>query len=206
MEKMKVSHILYKVGDLDEAVKEYRADGFVVEYGKLKNPHNAIVYFSEGPFIEIFKQSGMPKFAKSILRLFGKKDFIARLDLWDNAPEGLIGVCLENYKKDLNDEIGILKKDNQKYFKIKASRTDTKNRKLKFTCIFPNEIKIPFFMTYYNVAPKPKNFIHPNGIKGIKSISFGTSEKLLPIINELCDDKTLKLYIGEGVKDLEYER
>lgn len=69
---MKVSHILYKVKDLDEAVRKYRADGFVVEYGKLKNPHNALVYFSEGPFLEIFKQSGMPKFAKSILRLLGK--------------------------------------------------------------------------------------------------------------------------------------
>jgi hypothetical protein len=35
MEKMKVSHILYKIGDLDEAVKKYRDYGFVVEYGKL---------------------------------------------------------------------------------------------------------------------------------------------------------------------------
>lgn len=35
---MKVSHILYKVKDLDEAVRKYRADGFVVEYGKPKNP------------------------------------------------------------------------------------------------------------------------------------------------------------------------
>ena len=202
---MKVSHILYKVGDLDEAVKKYRNDGFVVEYGKLKNPHNAIVYFSDGPFLEIFKRSGMPKIAKSILRFFGKKDFINRLDLWDNAPEGLIGVCLENYKKDLDEEIKILKNNNQKYFPIKASRTDTKGRKLNFFCIFPDKIKIPFFMTYYNIDPKPKNFIHPNGVKGIKSISFGTSKELIPIINNLCDDKILKLFIGEGVRDLEYE-
>ena len=69
---MKVSHILYKVKDLDEAVRKYRADGFVVEYGKPKNPHNALVYFSEGLFLEVFKQSSMPKFAKSILRLLGK--------------------------------------------------------------------------------------------------------------------------------------
>ena len=61
-------------------------------------------------------------------------------------------------------------------------------------------------MTYYNIDPKPKNFIHPNGIKGIKSISFGTSEKLLPIIKDICDDNILKLFIGDGVKDLEYER
>lgn len=67
-------------------------------------------------FLEIFKQSGMPKFTKGILRLFGKKDFVDQLDLWDNAPEGLVGVCLENYKKDLSEEKEILKKHNQKIF------------------------------------------------------------------------------------------
>ncbi len=113
---MKVSHILYKVNDIDEAVKKYIADGFVVEYGKAKNPNNALIYFSEGPYLELFKRSGMPKLVRIVLKLFGKSKFIERLDLWDNTEEGLIGVCLENYKKDLNEE--------QKYFeKLKISLT-----------------------------------------------------------------------------------
>lgn len=45
---MKVSHILYKVNDLDEAVRDWSKEGFTVEYGKTKNPYNAIIYFSEG--------------------------------------------------------------------------------------------------------------------------------------------------------------
>jgi len=201
---MKVSHILYKVNDLDAAVKKYTDEGFVVEYGKAKNPHNALIYFSEGPFLEIFKRSGMQKIAKSILKLFGKRKFAEGLDSWDNAEEGLIAVCLENYKKDLSEEKKILEKYKQKYFTIKASRTDTKGRKLKFTCVFPDEQKIPFFMTYFDIDPKPKNFIHPNGIRGIKSISYGTTEKLIPLINELCDDPVLKIYIGDGVKEMVY--
>ncbi len=203
---MKVSHILYKVSDLDKAVKKYENDGFVVEYGKPKKPYNALIYFSEGPFLELFQTSGMPNFAKALLRVFVNKNFITRLDTWEKADERLIAVCLENYKSDLDGEKHILKTYNQKCFQIRARRKDTKGRLLKFTCVFPDELKIPFFMTYFNVDPKPKNFVHPNGIKGISSISFGTTKTLIPLIDELCDDPILKLYIGDGVKDMIYEK
>lgn len=201
---MKVSHILYKVDDLDEAVKSFTNEGFVVEYGKIKRPHNALIYFSEGPFLEIFKCSGMPRFFKFIFKMFGKKKFIEGLDRWDYAEEGLIAVCLENYKNNLAEEKTILDKYEQPYFSLKARRTDTKGRKLKYSCVFPDDQNLPFFMTYFSVDPKPKSFVHPNGVKGITSISFETKNKLIPLINELCDDSILKLYTGDGVKKLVY--
>jgi hypothetical protein len=61
-------------------------------------------------------------------------------------------------------------------------------------------------MTYFNIDPKPKNFVHPNGVKNIKSISFGTSEKFIPLIYELCDNEILKLFVGDGVQNMEYEK
>ncbi|GAA3627295.1 hypothetical protein [Flavivirga jejuensis] len=83
---------------------------------------------------------------------------------------------------------------------------DTQNRLLKHKVLFPNEQHIPFLMTFFNKNPKPsKGFAYPNGIKGIKSISFGTQEKFIPLIKELCNDPALKLYLGNDVKDLEYE-
>lgn len=203
---MKVGHVLYKVNDLQKAVKEYSEKGFVVEYGKSKNPYNAVVYFSEGPYLELFHNSNMPKIIKVLLRIFGKSKMVERMNTWENAKEGLIAVCLENYKSDLEEEKRILKKYKQKFFSLKNKRLDTKNRCLKYRVLFPNEMKIPFLMTYFDIDPKPKNFIHPNGIKKITSISFGTEEKLVPIIRELCDDETLKLFIGNGVKDLKYEK
>lgn len=30
------------------------------------------------------------------------------------------------------------------------------------------KMQLPFRMTYFNIDPKPVNFIHPNGIKRIK--------------------------------------
>jgi hypothetical protein len=61
-------------------------------------------------------------------------------------------------------------------------------------------------MTYFNIDPKPKKNNHPNGIKKIKSISYGTNAGFIPIVNELCDDNILNLFIGDGVSNIEYEK
>ena len=65
-QKMKLGHILYKVDDLDRAVQEYIEKGFTVEYGRKNNPYNAVIYFAEGPYLELFYNSGMPSFVKKI--------------------------------------------------------------------------------------------------------------------------------------------
>ena len=202
---MKVSHILYKVNNLDISVKEWRDKGYIVEYGREKNPYNALIYFSEGPYLELFNNSSMPKFIKLILCIFGKSAMVKRMNLWENSKEGLIAVSLENYSISLNKELKILESLNIKYFKTSSKRKDTKGRLLKYIVAFPDEMKIPFLMTYFNIDPKPKNFCHPNEVVGIKSISFGTDKKFFKIINELCDDPILKLYKGDGVKNIVYK-
>lgn len=202
---MKVSHIIFKVSDLHQAVKEFQSQGFEVELGSRKKPYNAIIYFSEGPYLELLASSGMPKVLKSLLRFFGKDKFADRLDYWDTHEGGPCAVALENYKDDLNEEKAVLERNQQGYFLMRSRRNDTKGRKLRFTCLFPDEMQIPFFMTYFNIDPKPKNFTHPNNVKRIRNISFGTQEQFIPIIKELCDDDTITLFVGDGVMDLEFE-
>lgn len=203
---MKVGHILYKVNDLKQGVEHFRQKGFTVEYGTQKKPYNALIYFSEGPYLELVGNIKLPKFVNFALKVLGKRKVVERINRWHYSEEGLIAVCLENYKTDLKQEKKILKKYNQNFFERNSKRLDTKNRLLQFKVLFPNELNIPFLMTYFNIDPKPKNYIHPNGAKKIKQISFGTTQAFMPLIKELCDDETLHLFLGEGVKDLEYEK
>jgi hypothetical protein len=70
----------------------------------------------------------------------------------------------------------------------------------------PDDMEIPFFGTKFNINVRPpKDYVHPNGVKRIKSVAFGTKEEFVPVIRQLCDDEGLKLFIGEGVKDLVFE-
>ena len=165
-----------------------------------------MIYFAEGPYLELFHKSGMPSFAKKILAFMGKKAFVHRLDTWDNSEEGLIAVALENDRSDVDIEQQILDEANLKYFKGRSGRTDTKDRKLKFVGIMPDDMEIPFFGAKFNLNVRPaKGYVHPNGAKKIKSVAFGTKEGFVPVIRQLCDDEGLNLFIGEGVKDLVFE-
>lgn len=203
---MKLGHVIHKVNNLEEAVQAYTEKGFTVEYGKAKNPYNALIYFAEGPYFELLESTGMPKFAKGLFRFFGKRAFIDRLDAWDQAEEGLIGLALENDRLDIDQEQKILDAARLTYLKGRSGRKDPKGRKIRFQGIFPDDMQIPVLSSTFNVNVRPPDgFVHANGAKRIKSVAFGTREELIPVIHKLCDDEGLKLFVGQGVKDLEFE-
>ena len=65
---MKVSHVLFKTNDLKKTIKEFEKSGFKVEYGSKKKPHNALIYFSEGPYIEILEKAPITSLIKSLMK------------------------------------------------------------------------------------------------------------------------------------------
>ncbi|MEM8924147.1 MAG: VOC family protein [Actinomycetota bacterium] len=201
---LKISHVLYRVPDLDAAVVEYRDRGFDIDYGRAKNPINALAYFADGSYLELLGGTGMPPLAKRALKLFGKKAFIARLDAWDNAEEGLIGLALEAELGKLDEPKELLKEAGQGWFQFRSRRTEPSGRVLRFAGVMPDDLRIPFFGTC-DTDLRREGFVHPNGVIGFKTVSFGTTEALLPLVERLCADDRLKLFIGDGVKDMEFE-
>ena len=201
---MKLSHILYKVNDLNNGVNYFKNKGFNVEFGSRYQPHNALIYFSEGPYIEIIQNAPISRFLKFILILIGKRKLVNRFNSWDTSKDGFFEICLENKKNNLKSEIEILKKNNQKFFVTSSKRHDPFGRLLKWRLLFPMENKIPFMMTYFNIDPKPKNYIHPNGVSRIERVIYGTEKKFIPILKKLCNDKVLIIEPGLGVKSISY--
>ena len=202
---MKVSHVLFKTNDLKKTFKEFEKSGFKVEYGSKKKPHNALIYFSEGPYIEILEKAPVSSFMKLILRFIGKGYLAERFTSWENAEEGFFEICLENNASNFRAEKQLLNKFGEKYFITQSKRIDPMNRVLKWKLLFPRQIKIPFLMTPFNINPKPKNFAHPNKINRIKKISYYTEANIIPIINELCNDDILQLSTGKGECKVTYE-
>lgn len=113
-----------------------------------------------------------------------------------------------NIQDDFEVEKKILKKHGQKnYFITNSERLDPFGRLLKWKLLFPHELKLPFLMTYFNQDPKPASgFVHPNGIKSIKQVSYCVQADFIPLINDLCDDDRLNIFEGCGVKDIIYEK
>ena len=202
---MKVSHVLYKTNNLEASFKEFEKLGYKVVYGSRKKPHNALIYFSEGPYIELLEKAPISSFLKAILRLLGKGKVVDRFNSWENSTQGFFEICLETNTTNFKKEEKILAKFGEDYFITNSKRIDVSNRVLKWKLLFPNQIKIPFLMTQFNINPKPKNFVHPNKIKRIKQISYSTEASIIPVINELCNDDILQLFIGKRDCKVTYE-
>ena len=202
---MKVSHVLFKTNDLKKTIKEFEKSGFKVEYGSKKKPHNALIYFSEGPYIEILEKAPITSLIKLILRFISKGYLVERFNSWEQAQEGFFEICLENNASNFRVEKQLLNKFGEKYFVTQSKRTDPLNRVLKWKLLFPRQIKIPFLMTPFNMNPKSRNFIHPNKIKRIQQVSYVTEPNIIGIINELCNDDILQLSTGKGECKVTYE-
>ena len=84
---MKVGHVLFKTNNLKASFKAFEKLGFNVEYGSKSKPHNALIYFSEGPYIELLEKAPISPFIKLILRLMGKRLLVERFNSWENAEE-----------------------------------------------------------------------------------------------------------------------
>lgn len=204
---MKVSHVLYKVNNLENSFSNFKKKGFNIEYGSKRNPHNAIIYFSEGPYIELLEKAPISSFAKTLLKIIGKRKVVDRFHIWENANEGFFEICLENHTTNFIEEEAIFKRFGLDYFITKSKRLDPLERLLKWKLLFPNNLQIPFLMTPFNINPKPKNYIHPNGIIRIKHILYTINSEFIPILNRLCNDSILSVSIGKGgVKEVFYEK
>lgn len=180
--------------------------GFKVEYGSKEHPHNALIYFSEGPYIELLVDAPVSPFKLFLLRLIGKGKIADRFVDWGKGGEGFFEICLENYAEDFREEEKIMQSFNQSYFITKSSRLDPKNRLLRWKMLFPMEKRLPFLMTYFNVDPKPKDFVHPNGFKKIKEVSYPVGQKeWMPLLQALCNPSDLKLVEADKEIEIVYE-
>jgi len=202
---MKVGHVLFKTNNLKASFKAFEKLGFNVEYGSKSKPHNALIYFSEGPYIELLEKAPISPFIKLILRLMGRGLLVERFNSWENAKEGFFEICLENETTNFEKEIRILNKFKEDFFITRSKRTDPSHRVLTWKLLFPNQIKIPFLMTKFSKNPKPSNFVHHNKIKRIKQISYSTEANIIPIIHELCTDDTLQLVAGKKGCTVSYQ-
>ena len=203
---MKVSHILYKTNHLEEAINKFKDLGYKVEYGSATNPHNALIYFSEGPYIEMLEKAPISNMTKNLLSCLGKQQVVARFNQWEKAEEGFFTICLETNRTNFHKEKEIFKKYKQAYFITKSKRKDPAGRLLKWKLLFPYDLNIPFMMNYFNIDPKPKHFVHPNGVQKIKSLSFGIPDDHTSLLKELCDDYILSFHSGNGINNLLFEK
>lgn len=195
---MQLGHVIYKVNDLSQAVADFEARGFAVEYGTVKRPYNALIYFSHGPYLELLARTGMPPLLGRLLSLGPRGGAARRFLSWDRGPEGLCGLCLEGDNSELEEGMALL---NGKGLRIKTKRVDPRGRELRYEVFFPHDVDLPFLMSHFSTEPRPQEFTHPNGIGSIARVTYPLPVHKRDTVLRLGDDQQLELVEpGQAIK------
>ncbi len=203
---MKISHILYKVKNLHEAVADFEKMGFTVKYGTRKDKaFNALIWFEEGPFIELFATKEMPKIFVVLAKLMGKEAALKRFEKYSRADYGWVDYAIENERNDLDKENELLREMGYKYSTLPGKRKNIDNLKLRWKLSVPFDLNIPFLMSAYTPNPRPKSIKHANGAKSVVKLVWGIEESRKSDIERLVNDERLELITGYGFKKIEFD-
>ena len=187
---MQLGHVIYKVKDLSRAVADFETRGFAVEYGTVKRPYNALIYFSSGPYLELLARTGMPPLLGRLLALGPRRGAARRFLSWDRDPEGVCGLCLEGDVSELEEGRTLL---SGKGLRLKPKRVDPHGRELCYEVFFPDDVDLPFLMSHFSTDPGPRDFTHPNGIGSITHVAYPIPERKRDTVLRLSDDDRLEL-------------
>jgi hypothetical protein len=179
---MKSSHILCKVNDLAQAVDDYEKLGFTVQWG---NPPekavNALIWFEQGPFIELLlaRKVGFPASITWVLNRLVPNGIFKRLKNWNDRPEGWCDIVLETHDTDVKPEVESLR---QQGMKIAGPITGKRNPPDVTTTIrtqtaIPHNPKLPLLMGVYRPNPRPARITHANGATSVHTITVGVEER-----------------------------
>lgn len=205
--KMQLSHVLYRVKDLHVAVEKLRDAGFIVEYGTSpQKAYNALIWFEEGVFVEIYSNSGLPRWVKWLMKIVGYQPVLDRMNKWGQIEEGWCEWSLETTDIHLTEQKAWFKEWNIPFKFHKAKRKDIKGQILRWELLMPHAIDFPFLMSAYVPNPRPQKINHPNGIAGVSKLVVGTEKLDIELLKQLLPDQTaLELIAGEkGLQTIEF--
>ncbi len=192
---MYFSHILYKVKDVKQAVKDFEDMGFTVTPGA----YNSHIWFDDESFIELF-EFREKKFMLFIMKLFGMRGAVNKMEYYKNADYGFVEFSLENDRDDLDEENALLKQMGYKFNSFTMKKKNVNGLKLKWKITFPRDAKFPFLVAPASTKAHnmPKGVVHKNGAKEIEKITWGFNEKRRRDVSRLTDDKRLEFVDGDG--------
>lgn len=191
MNSLRASHVWLRVDDLHRAVAELRDLGFAVEWGSdPKSARNAMIWFADGPFIEI---SAVPPFLARLRWLIAIRHGRAtgdRIARWADPATGWRDLALETDDKDLTatrDRLRGAGIDVGRIVRGSRTRPDGDTVTYQFLAVRPD--RLPFVVSSYVPPQRPSYVAHPNGATGVHAIHVGVAPVDAAAFDALADDR-----------------
>lgn len=204
---LKIDHFVIVVADLDQAISNFTALGFIVERGGINGPtHNAIIFLKNQIYIELIATRS--RFSRIFFRglfllgVFHFLDFIRpflywRFACWLGGAQGLRDWCIKS--DDIDGFCSLPKREqlnlSRKYF---FSRARPDGEVLNWFLAGPSNRNLPFLIqdiTEHSLrVPLNSNCEHPNKVEYVSAIILNRDKVLKhrsKFLNYLAPDESV---------------
>lgn len=197
----RLDHILIRVTNLEEAVTDFKAMGFVVDYGSHpEKAYNAMVFFEDESFIELVDTSKMPVFVRFFAKMGVLKyinHFYNRIGAYSISSEVLLDFAC--YSNTVLKDFYRIKKNFIVSKILSLNRINSIGEKLNWQLFAPKSLNLPFIMSDYFPYKYAGQALtqHFNNTKGIAEIEIEFTENI-----EVQQKIVIDFY---GIKDLQIQ-
>ncbi len=193
---MKCSHVLIRVADLHQAVRDYREAGFTVDYAT--NPakaQHAHIWFAHGPIIELLTTPRQARRFKWMIDLIAGFGAGRRMIGWAEQGEGFCDLALTTGTADIRPTRQWLAEAGISCGRaVRWVRTKPDGSRIRFQFAYPHRPDLPFIVGSYDPPQNPARTDHPNGATGIRQIILGAPAADQGLIRKMAgDDPTVRL-------------
>ncbi|UVL86289.1 VOC family protein [Pseudomonas sp. B21-028] len=202
------SHVLIWVRDLHQAVTNFRAAGFQVDYATAQaRAQHAHIWFSQGPIIELLTTPRHAWLFKWPIDCLAGRGSGRRMLRWASSGEGFCDLALLCDDQALVPRLkGLTACGVQMGRTVNWRRTCENGSHTRFRFVYPRHDHLPFLVTPYRPNQHPAQRVHPNGATGLASIHLGVHPADHTAINLLAgDDPLLRIQPAEqtGIQAVE---
>lgn len=204
---MFISHVLYRVNDLTASISRLEEAGFVVDVVRdAEKPYHAIVWFKQGPYLEIIKPEDFPPISPELLKIKGNELFVQWAERWKTDTQRWCDFAIESAATDLDAESDVLRRHGLG-FKMNQTAFETAMGTQGWQQIVTEDMAFPFLVSAYAIDPRPyKNADHPNGIREVETVLLGSDGLNLPLFNALVTNHNwFTLVAGQGVQTVRFK-
>ncbi|ANN15962.1 hypothetical protein SD37_10125 [Amycolatopsis orientalis] len=158
---MKCSHVLLKVDDLHQAVRDFRELGFTVDYASAeRKARHAHIWFRTGPIVELLTTPpGASLMALPLNLAFGRGGG-PRMTRWARAAEGFCDAAVLAGREELRRAGRV----------VDWKRTKPDGSTTKFAFTYPREDRAPFLVPPYEPPQHPEKVVHANGAEAVSRV------------------------------------
>ncbi|EAR23267.1 hypothetical protein NB231_15643 [Nitrococcus mobilis Nb-231] len=168
------SHVLLWVRDLHQAVADFRALGFHVDYATdRKKAQHAHIWFCRGPVIELLTTPSNARYFKWPIDLMAGRGAGERMVRWGCEGEGFcdVAVVVEGNPKKVSAELKRSGIAIGRFVPWRRTRPD--GQRVHFRFAYPRQSRLPFVVTPYEPPQHPARVRHANGATALRHVRMG---------------------------------